>query len=307
MAILPKRLRKQVLRAGVALMLLAGFAFAEDLRAPAKEEALKAFIAHYLSPSGAAQTVQSPYVFAWADLKDDGQSEAITYLTGPGWCGAGGCTAPILAPKDSTYFVIAKVTVTRLPIRVLSSKTNGWHDLAVSVAGGGISSGFDARLSFDGKTYPDNPSALPAIRLDENVGGTVVISEDDDESQVGMDAIKSVVSLQQDAWNRHDLEGFMQGYWNSAELTFFSGGHENHGWQQALDHYRAAYSSPGHEMGKLKFANLRIEMLSANSAFARGEFHLTMPDGKTPQGLFTLIFRKFPEGWKIVHDHSSAE
>src|SRR5579871_393807 len=87
MAILPKRLRKQVLRAGVALMLLAGFAFAEDLRAPAKEEALKAFIAHYLSPSGAAQTVQSPYVFAWADLKDDGQSEAITYLTGPGGVG----------------------------------------------------------------------------------------------------------------------------------------------------------------------------------------------------------------------------
>src|SRR5216684_888028 len=63
----------------------------------------------------------------------------------------------------------------------------------------------------------------------------------------------------------------------------------------------------GHEMGKLEFANLRIEMLGAEAAFVRGEFHLTMSDGKTPHGLFTLVFRKFPEGWKIVHDHSAGE
>ena len=50
-----------------------------------------------------------------------------------------------------------------------------------------------------------------------------------------------------------------------------------------------------------------IEMLGAEAAFVRGEFHLTMPDGKTPHGLFTLVFRKFPEGWKIVHDHSAGE
>lgn len=119
-------------------------------------------------------------------------------------------------------------------------------------------------------------------------------------------AIRHVLVAQQEAWNRHDLEAFMAGYWNSPDLTFFSGGRENHGWQAALDHYKAAYASPGHEMGKLEFANLRVEMLGANAAFVRGEFHLTMPDGKTPHGLFTLIFRKFPDGWKIVHDHSSA-
>ena len=60
-------------------------------------------------------------------------------------------------------------------------------------------------------------------------------------------------------------------------------------------------------MGKLEFANLRIEMLGPETAFLRGEFHLTMPDGKKPQGSFTFVFRKFPEGWKIVHDHSAAE
>ena len=119
--------------------------------------------------------------------------------------------------------------------------------------------------------------------------------------------VEHVLRLQQEAWNRHDLEGFMEGYWKSSELTFFSGGKENRGWQAALDRYKAAYASPGHEMGKLEFAGLRIEMLGPEAAFVRGEYHLTMPDGRTPQGLFTLIFRKFPEGWKIVHDHSAAD
>ena len=120
-------------------------------------------------------------------------------------------------------------------------------------------------------------------------------------------AIRKVIEDQQTAWNRRDLEGFMAGYWNSPELTFFSGAHESKGWQAALDRYKKNYQGVGHEMGKLEFANLRIEMLGPEAAFVRGEFHLTMSDGKTPHGLFTLIFRKFPEGWKIVHDHSAGE
>jgi beta-aspartyl-peptidase (threonine type) len=119
-------------------------------------------------------------------------------------------------------------------------------------------------------------------------------------------AVESVLRLQQEAWNRHDLDAFMAGYWNSPELTFFSRGNQNHGWQETLDHYRATYSGPGHEMGKLEFSNLRIEILGPDAAFARGEFHLTMSDGKTPHGIFTLVFRKFPDGWKIIHDHTSA-
>jgi ketosteroid isomerase-like protein len=120
-------------------------------------------------------------------------------------------------------------------------------------------------------------------------------------------AIEMVIHQQQDAWNHADLEVFMSGYWNSPDLTFFSGWHESKGWQAALDRYKKSYQSSGHEMGKLEFSNLRIEMLGPESAFVRGEFHLTMSDGKTPHGLFTLIFRKFPEGWKIVHDHSAGE
>src|SRR5208282_5322690 len=119
-------------------------------------------------------------------------------------------------------------------------------------------------------------------------------------------AIERVLRTQQEAWNRHDLEGFMAGYWNSPELTFFSGAEEHDGWQATIDRYLAKYSSAGHEMGKLEFSGLRVVVLSQDSAFVRGAWKLTMSDGKGPHGLFTLVFRKFPEGWKIVHDHTSA-
>lgn len=125
-------------------------------------------------------------------------------------------------------------------------------------------------------------------------------------ADVGRGAVERVLRTQEDAWNRHDLEAFMAGYWNSPELTFFSAASEHKGWQATLDRYGAAYASPGHEMGKLEFSGLRVEMLGGDAAFVRGAWHLTMSDGKTPHGLFTLVFRKFPDGWKIVHDHTSA-
>lgn len=119
-------------------------------------------------------------------------------------------------------------------------------------------------------------------------------------------AIEQVLHTQQDAWNRHDLDAFMTGYWNSPELTFFSGAKESKGWQATIDRYRATYQSAGKEMGKLDFSDLRIETLGPEAAFVRGVWQLTMSDGKTPHGRFTLIFRKFPDGWKIIHDHTSA-
>ena len=119
-------------------------------------------------------------------------------------------------------------------------------------------------------------------------------------------AIEKVLRTQQAAWNKHDLEGFMAGYWHSPELTFFSGAKEQKGWQATMDRYLATYASPGHDMGTLEFSDLRVQVLGQQGAFVRGAWKLTMPDGKKPHGLFTLVFRKFPEGWKIVHDHTSA-
>jgi len=119
-------------------------------------------------------------------------------------------------------------------------------------------------------------------------------------------AVESVLHIQQEAWNRHDLEAFMAGYWNSPELSFFSGVHETSGWQGALERYRKTYQSEGKEMGTLEFSSLRVEPLGTDAAFVRGAWRLTMSDGKTLHGLFTLLFRKFPDGWKIVHDHTST-
>ena len=118
--------------------------------------------------------------------------------------------------------------------------------------------------------------------------------------------VERVLHQQADAWNRHDLEGFMAGYWNSPDLTFFSGAEVTSGWQPTLERYRKRYQGEGHEMGNLEFSDLRVQPLGPDSAFVRGLWRLTTSDGKTPHGLFTLIFRRFPNGWKIVHDHTSA-
>ena len=119
-------------------------------------------------------------------------------------------------------------------------------------------------------------------------------------------AVQQVLNSQVQAWNHEDLAGFMSGYWNSPDLTFFSGGEVAHGWQQAFDRYKQRYQNAPGRMGKLEFTDLQIEPLGADAAFVRGRWQLTMSDGKTPHGLFTLMFRKFPDGWKIVHDHTSA-
>jgi len=119
-------------------------------------------------------------------------------------------------------------------------------------------------------------------------------------------AVRQLLETQQAAWNRHDLEGFMSGYWNSPGLTFFSGGKITSGWQSTLERYRRTYQNEGREMGTLEFSDLNIEILGPEAAFVRGAWHLTMSDGKAPHGLFTLMVRKLPEGWRIVHDHTSA-
>lgn len=136
--------------------------------------------------------------------------------------------------------------------------------------------------------------------------GSGFAAQPGNSAQSGSAEIQHLLDAQVAAWNRGDLDTFMSGYWNSPELTFFSGTDENHGWQAALDRYRKRYQGEGRTMGHLDFGELRIESLGADWAFVRGRWHLTMPDGSEPQGLFTLVLRRIPAGgWKIVHDHTS--
>ncbi len=119
--------------------------------------------------------------------------------------------------------------------------------------------------------------------------------------------IKHLLVSQVEAWNRGNLEGFMRGYWRSPELTFFSGATVTKGWGPTLARYKERYQGQGKEMGKLEFQDLNIDVLGRNGAVVTGTWRLTMSDGKQPHGLFTLILKRMPEGWRIVHDHTSAE
>jgi len=120
-------------------------------------------------------------------------------------------------------------------------------------------------------------------------------------------AIRQVLDRQTEAWNRGDLEGYMQGYWKSPDLTFYSGGTITGGWEATLARYRKRYQSEGKEMGRLDFPGETIELLGPDAAVARGRWRLVFPDGKQSSGLYTVILKRLPAGWRIVHDHSSAD
>src|SRR5438270_3420639 len=116
--------------------------------------------------------------------------------------------------------------------------------------------------------------------------------------------ITAVLSAQQEAWNRGDIDAFMNGYWHSEETVFVSGDEVTRGWQKVLDRYKTKYSDRA-KMGTLTFSNLEITSLSNDSAVALGAWKLKRANDE-PHGRFTLIFRRLPAGWRIVHDHTSA-
>lgn len=115
--------------------------------------------------------------------------------------------------------------------------------------------------------------------------------------------IRQIMNNQVAAWNRGDIDGFMRGYWNSDGLIFVSGDNVTRGWQPTLERYKKSYDSRA-KMGTLAFSDLEIKVLSRDAAVVLGSWALTR-DKDNPHGKFTLTFRRFREGWRIVIDHTS--
>jgi uncharacterized protein (TIGR02246 family) len=116
--------------------------------------------------------------------------------------------------------------------------------------------------------------------------------------------IQSVLTAQQDAWNRGDIDAFMNGYARSASTVFVSEDQVQRGWQTVRDRYRAKYSDRA-KMGTLGFSDIEVSMVSPDAAVVLGRWRLKRTNDE-PHGRFTLVFKRLPEGWRIVHDHTSA-
>lgn len=116
-------------------------------------------------------------------------------------------------------------------------------------------------------------------------------------------AIKAVMKQQEQAWNNGELEGFMQGYWKSDSLLFIGSKGLTYGWETTLANYQKGYPTK-EEMGTLKFTIKKIIMITPFEAWMVGQWKLTR-EKDTPQGHFTLLWKKIEGNWKIVADHTS--
>jgi uncharacterized protein (TIGR02246 family) len=118
-------------------------------------------------------------------------------------------------------------------------------------------------------------------------------------------AIRQLIDQQAADWNRGDVEAFMKAYENSPTTTFVDQTVE-YGYDAILERYKRVYTTPA-AMGKLTFSHLAIRLLDSNYATATGNFHLerTAADSGNADGIFSLIFKNEPAGWKIILDHSN--
>jgi len=116
--------------------------------------------------------------------------------------------------------------------------------------------------------------------------------------------IKETLERQDAAWNRGDIDAFMEDYLKDESLRFASGGNINRGWQATIDGYKARYPDKA-AMGELSFTNLEIEVFSTKDAMVFGHWELQRAKDK-PSGLFTLHMRKQDRKWIIMSDHTSS-
>jgi beta-aspartyl-peptidase (threonine type) len=146
--------------------------------------------------------------------------------------------------------------------------------------------------------------SIPAVALaqGESTGATAQPKIGRADAKIAS-AVRAVLDAQAAAWNRGDIEGYMDGYMRSDDITFVSGDNLTRGWATVLARYKKSYDSR-EKMGQLSFSDLEIRPINKDSAVVLGRWQLTRAND-TPHGRFTLIFRRTRAGWRIVHDHTS--
>jgi len=135
--------------------------------------------------------------------------------------------------------------------------------------------------------------------------GLIATVHASDERAADRAAIMATLNAQQAAWNRGDVEAFMDGYWRSPELSFAGANGITRGWDGVLEHYKKAYADRA-AMGQLDFSQLEFHFVDKGAALTLVRWHLKREQGDIG-GVASLVWQKFPEGWKIVHDHTSAD
>jgi len=125
-----------------------------------------------------------------------------------------------------------------------------------------------------------------------------------DERQSDRAAIRKILDAQQRAWNEGNVDAFLEGYWHSPDLTFSGTGGIARGWDAVLARYKKNYPDRA-AMGHLDFSGLEFRFLGADAALVLGHWYLARAQGDIG-GVFSLVFQRVPEGWRIIHDHTSA-
>jgi len=147
-------------------------------------------------------------------------------------------------------------------------------------------------LCAGGTIWPASPHVAASGRPEDKLG-------DDDQ-----EAITKILTSQQDAWNHGDIDAFLEGYWNSPDVSFAGSSGITRGFAGVRERYHRNYADR-QAMGELDFSQLEFRRLGPNAELVLGHWHLKREKGDVG-GVFTLVFQRFPEGWRIIHDHTSA-
>lgn len=147
------------------------------------------------------------------------------------------------------------------------------------------------------------------MRLYRFTAGVILFFSNSVFAQVALDSkaektLSEIMKAQEFYWNKGDIERFMEGYWNNAELVFVGKSGPTYGYQNTLENYKKGYPNKD-SMGQLHFDILHTQQWDENTIQLIGKFTLTRKNDQ-PTGFFTLLFRKINDTWKIVSDHSSS-